>query len=63
MAVSLYDRVLRGMEKIMPKRGAERNPWVAAERRACAYFAAILLDQRISQTSQWYAGQVTDTSS
>ena len=61
--VSVYDRVLGMMEKLLPRRGGERNPWIAAERRACAYFAAILLDQRITRTSQWYAGQVTDSSS
>ena len=63
VAVSFYDRVLRVIEKVWPKRDGERNPWLAAERRACAYFAAILLDQRITRTSQWYAGQVTDSSS
>ncbi len=62
-AVSIYDRVLRVVEKVLPKKGGERNTWIAAERRACAYFAAILLDRRISNTSRWYAGQVTDVSS
>jgi len=62
LVVGLYDRVLRVFEKMLPRRGGERNSWVAAERRACAYFAAILLDRRITRTSQWYAGQVTDSS-
>jgi len=60
--VGLYDRLLGVTEKLLPKPGGEKNPWIAAERRACAYFAAILLDQRITRTSQWYAGQVTDSS-
>ena len=38
------------------------SPWIVAERKACAYFAAVLLDQRINRTSQWYAGQATDSS-
>jgi hypothetical protein len=63
VAVSVYDRLLGVIEKLWPKRGGERNPWIAAERRACAYFAAIMLDQRITRTSQWYAGQVTNSSS
>jgi hypothetical protein len=63
LVVSFYDRVLRVCERIVPKRGGERNPWIAAERRACAYFAAIQLDLRITRTSEWYAGQITDLSS
>jgi hypothetical protein len=62
IVIGVYDRLLRGMEKIWPKRGGDRNAWIAAERRACAYFAALVLDERITRTSQWYAGQVTDSS-
>lgn len=62
LAVGFYDRALAMLEKLWPKRRGEKSPWIAAERRACAYFAAVLLDRRITQTSRWYAGQVSDAS-
>lgn len=63
MLLGGYDRLLAGMERLLRQRDGERNPWLAAERRACAYFAALLLDQRITTTSRWYVGEVTDPSS
>jgi hypothetical protein len=59
-AIRLYDGVLGVVEKLFGRRAGQRNPWIAAERKACTYFAAVLLDQRITRTSQWYAGQITD---
>jgi len=59
--VRAYDRFLAMVERcVQPALGRE-SLWIAAERKACAYFAAVLLDHRISRTSQWYAGQVTDS--
>ena len=58
-----YDRSLEILQRSIGKPGGERRPWIVAERRACAYFAAVLLDQRITRTTQWYAGQVTGASS
>jgi hypothetical protein len=62
MAVRAYDAILAVAEKVSGGRG-RGNLWIAAERKACAYFAAVLLDRRITQTSQWYAGQVSDVAS
>jgi hypothetical protein len=55
-----YDRILEAAERSLHFAGRKVTAWLAAERKACAYFAAVLLDQRISRTSEWYAGQVTD---
>ena len=63
LAIRVYDGVLGAVEKLFGWRAGHRNPWIAAERKACAYFAAVLLDQRITRTSRWYAGQVTDAMS
>jgi hypothetical protein len=63
LTIRVYDGVLGAAEKLFGRRGGHRNPWIAAERKACAYFAAVLLDQRITRTSRWYAGQVTDAMS
>jgi acyl transferase domain-containing protein len=62
MAVRAYDAILAVAEKVSGGRG-RGNLWIAAERKACAYFDAVLLDRRITQTSQWYAGQVSDVAS
>jgi hypothetical protein len=62
LAIRGYDSVLGGVENLfgLGRRAGHPSPWIAAERKACAYFAAVLLDQRISRTSRWYAGQITD---
>ena len=61
-AVRIYDRLLCLVERVFRRITRAESPWIVAERKACAYFAAVLLDQRINRTSQWYAGQVTDSS-
>jgi len=58
--VRTYDRMLAFMEKLVRMAAGRQTAWIIAERKACAYFAAVLLDQRIVRTSQWYAGEVTD---
>jgi hypothetical protein len=63
LVVRAYDRFLKFLQSCMRQRGGEKWPWIAAERRACAYFAAVLLDQRITRTTQWYAGQVSGAQS
>ena len=60
LAVRAYDRLLKTAERILRFAGGNVAGWLAAERKACAYFAAVLLDQRVIRTSEWYAGQVTD---
>lgn len=60
LAIRLYDGMLGAVERLFSRRAGERNTWIARERKACSYFAAVLLDQRITRTSRWYAGQVTD---
>ena len=62
LAVRIYDRMLCLAERFFQRIVRAESPWIVAERKACAYFAAVLLDQRINRTSQWYAGQVTDSS-
>jgi hypothetical protein len=61
--VRVYDAILSVADRLWSLANRQRNRWLAAERRACTYFAAVLLDRRINKTSQWYAGQVTDLSS
>lgn len=61
-AVRIYDRMLCFVARFFQRITRAETPWIVAERKACAYFAAVLLDQRINRTSQWYAGQVTDSS-
>ncbi|HZC66514.1 MAG TPA: hypothetical protein VE545_08060 [Candidatus Dormibacteraeota bacterium] len=61
-AVRIYDRMLCFVARLFQRIMRAESPWIVAERKACAYFAAVLLDQRINRTSQWYAGQVTDSS-
>jgi hypothetical protein len=61
--VRVYDALLSVADRLWSPANRQGNRWLAAERRACTYFAAVLLDQRINKTSQWYAGQVTDVSS
>ena len=61
-AVRIYDRMLCFVERLFQRITLAESPWIVAERKACAYFAAVLLDQRINRTSQWYAGQATDSS-
>ena len=61
-AVRIYDRMLCFVERFCQRIMRAESSWIVAERKACAYFAAVLLDQRINRTSQWYAGQVTDSS-
>ncbi len=62
-AVRAYDGFLRFLQSFSGKPGGQPRPWIVAERRACAYFAAVLLDQRITRTTQWHAGRVTGASS
>ncbi len=59
-AVRFYDRLLATAELFLRRSLGKETLWIPAERKACAYFAAVLLDHRITRTSQWYAGQVTD---
>ncbi|MGA2420080.1 MAG: hypothetical protein ABSG69_08355 [Candidatus Acidiferrum sp.] len=61
-AVRAYDRVLKVGQGILQSASGNAARWLAAERKACAYFAAVLLDRRITRTSEWYAGQITDPS-
>jgi hypothetical protein len=61
--VRAYDAILSVPYRLTAKASGEKNRWLAAERRACSYFAAVLLDERIHKTSQWYAGQITDVAS
>src|SRR5271170_5438507 len=57
VAVRTYDRVLKIGQGILQSASGNVARWLAAERKACAYFAAVLLDRRITRTSEWYAGQ------
>jgi len=61
-AVRTYDRLLKAAERVGSSANAKAARWLAAERKACAYFAAVLLDRRITRTSEWHAGQITDPS-
>jgi hypothetical protein len=63
LLVRVYDAILSVPYGLTAKTSGEKNRWLCAERRACSYFAAVLLDERIRKTSQWYSGQVTDATS
>lgn len=63
LVVRVYERVLQTAQRIFRSADGSVARWLAEERKACAYFAAVLLDQRITRTSEWYAGQVTDPTS
>jgi hypothetical protein len=63
LVVRVYERVLQTAQRIFRSADGRVARWLLEERKACAYFAAVLLDQRITRTGEWYAGQVTDPTS
>ena len=58
-AVSMYFALLDGMKALFRPLSAAAARWAEAERDNCSYFAAVVLDRRISYSRELLAQQIS----
>ena len=58
-AVSIYFALLDGMKALFRPLSAGAARWAEAERDNCSYFAAVVLDRRISYSRELLAQQIS----